>query len=69
MVAYLEGPAGLLASASMGHKKEGPWIALEGRAYWTPPDHAEVYLHRARDTWTPVTTCPGGGEDGCAHTC
>ena len=64
MVAYLEGPAGLLVSASMGRKEEGPWIPQMGLAYSTPPDHDEVYLRRAKDTWTPVTTCPGGGGDG-----
>ena len=38
MVAYLEGPAGLLVSASMGRKEEGPWIPQMGLAYSTPPD-------------------------------
>ena len=68
MVAYLEGPAGLLVSASMGRKEEGPWIPLMGLAYSTPPDHDEVYLRRAKDTWTPVTTCPGWGGRMAAAT-
>ena len=33
-----------------------------GLAYSAPPDHDKVDLHRAKDTWTPVTTCPGVGE-------